>query len=268
MRPVFINSLPKSGTNLVAKALQLFGYKALHTVAVTIRDDIPYSWVRQICSTFDNKYYSIGVDVPKKVPQIYVNYLISKINKAEFRGGHIVDSSFYQLLGNKNVSPILIVRDPRAVLASYVPYVKRFKGHRLYPLFKSMSEIDAYQFALHGGEWKGILQPSLLNRCLQIDAMKKDFKDTQLTLRFEDIVGAKGGGDDALQVQALQNLANFTQADSKRIDFVQKNLFGEGRDTFRKGQIHSWTEEMPKEIIEESSELLTSIIEKWGYSKV
>ncbi len=71
------------------------------------------------------------------------------------------------------------------------------------------------------------------------------------TVRFENLVGVRGGGDHGLQIQELQNIAcwlgiNLSLPKAKA---MAEELFG-GTATFREGQIDSWKEYFTPEIKE------------------
>lgn len=84
-----------------------------------------------------------------------------------------------------------------------------------------------------------------------------------LPVKFEDLIGAKGGGDSARQLEVIQNLINFTGVTKPEINaqVVADALFDENASTFRKGTIGSWredfTEDMHQIFMKESGELLS-----------
>ena len=61
---------------------------------------------------------------------------------------------------------------------------------------------------------------------------------TILIIRFEDLVGAQGGGSDEVQKQVLLEIGRHLEFElsDQDIRFIQKRLFG-GTPTFREGQI-------------------------------
>ncbi len=62
-----------------------------------------------------------------------------------------------------------------------------------------------------------------------------------LTIRFEDLVGEKGGGSRERQIRTLKNIAEYLEVPVSQeiLGYVADNLFG-GGGTFRKGQINGW----------------------------
>ena len=158
---------------------------------------------------------------------------------------------------------MLIVRDPRSVLCSFVHFVQSRKSHPLYAGFRALRTLEErYKAALHG-QALGVatLQP-LRVRCEALNPWLES--PDVLTIRFEDMVGHEGGGSETLQAEALTRLKDWVEADVA-IAEVQHKLFGAGRHTFRRGRVDSWAEEIPAEIGEEVETELRDIIVKWGY---
>ena len=70
-----------------------------------------------------------------------------------------------------------------------------------------------------------------------------------LTIKFEDLIGFAGGGDETKQKLVIANIARHLniKPQKKLLNKVVKNLFG-GTGTFRKGQIGSWRYEFTAEM--------------------
>jgi hypothetical protein len=87
-------------------------------------------------------------------------------------------------------------------------------------------------------------------------------------VRFEDIVGEKGGGDRNLQIETYKSLVKFmgfTVADEK-IEAVADSIFGVGR-IFRKGLIGQWREEFSSHQIENFKKRHSEELILLGYEK-
>lgn len=76
-------------------------------------------------------------------------------------------------------------------------------------------------------------------------------KKNALIIRFEDLVGSKGGGNDVIQRQTIKNIASHigVPVSESQLDYIQENLFGTEvrvetmkEETFRSGKIGSWKE--------------------------
>jgi hypothetical protein len=67
-------------------------------------------------------------------------------------------------------------------------------------------------------------------------------------VKFEDLVGIKGGGSAEAQREAVERVGRHLGigVGQERMRAVEEGLFGVGR-TFRKGQIGGWREEFSSE---------------------
>ncbi len=91
-----------------------------------------------------------------------------------------------------------------------------------------------------------------------------------LTVRFEDLVGSKGGGDDAQQLATVKAIAKHlsVQLSEERAQEIATNLFGDNtRFTFRKGQIGAWKHEFTPEHKELFKQYGGELLIKLGYEK-
>ena len=91
-----------------------------------------------------------------------------------------------------------------------------------------------------------------------------------LTVRFEDLVGSKGGGDDAQQLATVKAIAKHVSVElsEQRAQEIAANLFGDNtRFTFRKGQIGAWKHEFTLEHKELFKQYGGELLIKLGYEK-
>ena len=64
-----------------------------------------------------------------------------------------------------------------------------------------------------------------------------------ITLKFEDLVGHRGGGSNENQILSIHNLIDYldlvSEFDNEKVSNIAKNSFGVS-GTFRKGKIGAW----------------------------
>lgn len=87
-------------------------------------------------------------------------------------------------------------------------------------------------------------------------------------VKFEDLIGEKGGGDALKQLSTLKKISshlNIKIPDKDLIDISNK-LFG-GTHTFRKGQIGSWKKYFKTEHVEAFKKNAGNLLIKLGYEK-
>ena len=265
MKKAFVNSLPKSGTNLVGKCLELFDYKQLSGFASSqVLHSTLKSKVRRVLWHPWKQGYIIGIDTPVEVSRWPIDRKLAMASDGTFLFGHLgYTTDILYRVQQMGFEPFVMLRDPRAVLNSFVHYVATNTRHVLHEDFLPMSLEERYLAALHGFfDGKASLQPMNV-RCKAL-APWIDSKDVHV-LHFERLVGKKGGGSDEQQRQTLELLCDTLDIDKSGIDRVMSELHGPGRPTFRKGRIDSWIEEIPAGLHEEINKELADVLAAWGY---
>lgn len=265
LEKVLLNSLPKAGTNLIAKALDLLGFYPAFSLdpGLFLRD----KWqnrVRRFLNRPRKQGYIIGINHPIEISRGSVERILQKTQKGQYITAHIgFSEDILSRALELDFKTIQMIRDPRAVAASYVPYVAKNINNPFHKEFSQKSKNEQYQIAFKGYQGKNISKQSLYTSCLALEPWINS-KET-LVIKFEDIVGEKGGGDDTIQKEVLTELASRIGAPKDKIDYVVENIFGSGRHTFRKGKIDSWKDEIPKNIQKTMTEELEPILRKWNY---
>lgn len=267
MNKVFVNSLPKSGTNLLAKCLLLFGYKERgHISAGTILDSTLRAFIRRLLWKCDSDGYLLGVNSPVMVRKAAIDSILRKVKNNQFISAHVgYQQELLDAVINNGFTPIQVIRDPRAVLASFVPYVLADKNHFLHKLFKSLPMEERYQAVLDGVTENKLTQRSLQECCEALNPWLNT--EGVIVVKFEDIVGSQGGGSDETRIKVLEEIADALNIPRELIPSVADNLYGPGRHTFRKGRIDSWKDEIPAPVLERISNEMSDILNKWGYEK-
>lgn len=267
MKKAFVNSLPKSGTNLVGKCLELFDYQQLSGFAASqVLNNTWKSKVRRVLWHSSKQGYIIGIDSPVEISRRPIDRRLAMASDGTFLFGHIgYTTDILYRVQQMGFKPFVMLRDPRAVLNSFVHYVATNTRHVLHEDFIAMNLEQRYLAALHGFfDGKASLQPMNV-RCKAL-APWIDSNDVQV-LYFERLVGNKGGGSDEQQRQTLEVLCNILGIDKTGIDRVMSELHGPGRPTFRKGQIDSWVGEIPARLHEVINEELADVLTAWGYTE-
>ena len=265
MRKAFVNSLPKSGTHLTAKCLRMMGYTEHgHIGSALVLNPGLLSKVRRLLAAPLRQGYLVGVDTPVEMAARSVHRLLRKTKDTTFLTAHVgYSTALLDAILSHGIAPIVVSRDPRSVLTSFSHYVAKREEHVLYSECRHMPLEERFHAALHGKRFRKAYLEPLRIRCLALDGWM-DHKDV-LHIRFEDLVGAQGGGSDELQKQVLTRICTFLEADESHIPTIQETLFGPGRHTFRKGHVASWREELSADFLEQVNEKIGDIIERWGY---
>lgn len=265
-RKVFLNSLPKSGTNLAAKCLELLGYTQSGRLdaSLVLGNGVKQKLRKLYFSLSIKEGYSVGIDTPVALSRSAVRNVLRRARSDNFVTGHLgYTNDLLFLVKEMGFAPILMLRDPRAVLNSFVHYVSSNPKHALNSLMRNVSEERRYEIGLLGISKGKIMLRPLLERCNALEIWRRD--PDVFTMKFEELVGPAGGGDKSRQNKSISDVAGFigvTQFDSQHI---AAELFGPGRHTFRRGSIQGWHDEMPLNAQELVTVKLREVLFRWGY---
>lgn len=267
MHKTVINSLPKAGTHLLEKCLDLLGYTRIdHIGPAKVRSRTIDSIIRRLLwLPVMNQGYIVGIDYPTEVSKKPINKMLSNAHSGEYFTSHQgYTTDFLSKLIQLDFFPIVIVRDPRAVLASFVPYVIKNNKHMMHKIFREIDVEKRYLATLKGLQNDKISLQPLRIRCNAIDPWI--LSDRVLLVKFEDLVGGKGGGSDITQKETICRICDWLKIPKDRIENTANNLFGGQKSTFRTGRVNSWKEEIPPDVQVKAKIELKDILKKWGYS--
>jgi hypothetical protein len=266
---VIINSLPKSGTHLVAKLLDLAGMKDCRVV-FDRQVLIGRSWLEKNVknlSRTDGREIVMGIDMPLAVPTRFVEEKFAAVKAGEYVKAHTgYTTAVIRLAQRFEMKPVVVVRDPRDVIISFVHFVLENRKHPLFKTLNAFKErekcIDA---AIDGGFFDGIYLENIRARCHSLDP----WLDTPgiPVVRFEDLIGSKGKGSDAVQHSSIKRILDYIglEKSDAELDEIAANLHGPGRVTFRKGVIGESKKEMSPTQLQRADAVLGDIYERWGY---
>jgi len=265
MSKVFLNSLPKSGTHLAGKLLELMGVKFsnVNFSSSTIygRYALPKSILRG--TSLGQPGIDVGLDISAVARISWMEKSLQQVKSGTYCGGHAPYSdALCTLLKDNDFKTIHIVRDPRDVLLSWVHYVPKNNWHYGCEGLKNLSFDEQVRKVLYGYQSRGFRLESFSSILSRASGWLRR-QDVLLT-RFEELVGVKGGGNDQQQVQNIQSIVKFIGVQNIDTNFLADNLFG-GTKVFRKGQIGAWKDELPTYLIDEINGNIEKHIIQTGY---
>lgn len=237
--PVFLDSLPKSGTHLLAKALTgLPGidHSGRHMDRKTIAEFVD----RDVEFPLEGREdINIQTDFP------WIERLFRSIPPGRFLTAHLnFHPNVHAALVRMNFKILLMMRDPRDVVVSWADYIAKEENHLLYPFFSGTDPDYRISCGIQGvsGEvTRTRRQPAIAE--LISGHTKWKTQGGAFLVRFEELIGEKGGGSREVQQGLIGQLAEFleTDCDVSVIDTICDNLFG-GTYTFNSGLIGRWRE--------------------------
>lgn len=230
-------SIPKAGTHLLERALCLHP-QLYRKLLPTVSEENIGRWK--------------GVDG-----------LLARVRPGQVVASHLRFRPEYPaILDSRRVRSIFLIRDPHDVVVSQVHYVLKRKDHRVHDQFAGLPDMKArLHLAIEGDAARGL--PSIGER---LDFFAR-WLDTGLVVRFEDLVGAGGGGDPAAQVAAVDSIYDYLgmQVDPVTRRSICDQLFSTDSPTFRQGSVSGWKRVFDEELKSLFDEIVGDRSRPYGY---
>jgi sulfotransferase 6B1 len=264
---VVANSVPKSGTNLLSRLLVLLGLEKKSRLGIEPRLVAgPFSPARRFFRAREPEKVTVGVDSPQQIGRRWLARRLSRIPDGCFVNAHcIYTPELAELFREEGMRVVCILRDPRDVAVSQMHYLKRMRKHFAHEAFMALpSDHERLLVCIRGGELGGRKLQSLDQRYRQFLGWEQD--EGAVMVKFEDLVGPRGGGSAEAQRRAVEWVAAHVgiSVNERTMRLVEENLFGVGR-TFRKGQIGGWQEEFSEEHERAVKEVAGPLLVELGY---
>ncbi len=260
---VFINSLPKSGTHLLAKTVELFGYRE-HFADDAIQDDparvtplfINYREVKDALTRAQKQpaasadgTVAVGTLTPVYVDPSIFGAWLAALQPGHYLLGHVMYSpALRPLLAHLGYRHLFILRDPRAVVVSLLDFILETRGmprpHFLQADFREMTAQARLDFILEGGTASRAGVTTQGFAAVYRALLKWEADPACLVVRFEDLVGPEGGGSAASQQATIARIAGHLGHSATAAADRMATVFDPTSRTFRTGQIDSWQNEV------------------------
>lgn len=230
-KPLFLVSIPKSGTHLIYELAQALGYHA-------------------------------GIEDPE-FPEGQTWYCVEYTNSHTVARDFFVDTVRRSPFGNRHhrfmYSPALFIyRHPLDILVSEAHYYHK-DGKTAFAGWFDGNDFDERVIRLLNDNW---LIGSLRERIGGFLPWL-DFPNV-ISLSFEELIGAAGGGNDADQLQLIWSIQLKLQAPGDPRDIASR-LFNPDSATFRSGQLGGYKKHLPADIVSDFAMQNEDILTKLGY---
>jgi hypothetical protein len=234
---IFFTSIPKSGTHFMLAFLK----------ELTGMSEIGLSTIRK-----NNKFANHeSLDITD-LPDLY------RFTKNQFIWFHAPwTADAAQLLVEHDIKVIFMYRDPRDQQFSMLNWLND----------QQLQQVPFSQFgqALARGD---LAWPFGSVTSLYANFLRWKLEKNVYTTTFEKIIGSRGGGDDAVQLQELINIANFLEIDTTEdaLRAIANKIYGVG-STFKFGKIGTWREFYTQENKDIFKAISGSLLQDLGYEQ-
>jgi hypothetical protein len=273
---VLVNTLPKSGTHLLSKAVELLGYREHFDHPDTAAATPMFLNYRETKNSVEKQNFSllatetmipIGTLVPFQVAVPMVRQWLAAIAPSRYILGHITwTADLAPLLAELKFRHIAIIRDPRAVVASLLAFILDTRGmpkpHFLEADFKKLSRLEQLDLLLNGGyaPEAGLQIQSFAQVYRAMLAWQHE--PNCLLVRFEDLIGEQGGGDEQRQQQTMVKIAQHLNCP---VTAPMPTVYNPSARTFRQGKIDSWKDSLAADSIDYLIDYCQPLCVEGGY---
>jgi Sulfotransferase domain len=265
---VVANSIPKSGTHLLSRLLMLLGFERKRMGINQRLVAGPFSPIRRFLRAREPEKVPVGVVSPQQIGRRWLQHRLAKVPDGCFVTAHcIYTPELAGLFREGGMRVVCILRDPRDVAVSQMHYIKEQRQHFAHAAFVALpNDRERLLVSIRGGELGGRELRSLGERYRQFLGWEQD--EGAVVVRFEDLVGSRGGGGIEAQRRTVERVAAHLglPVNERKIRLVEEELFGVGT-TFRKGQIGGWREEFFPEHVQAAKEVVGSLLVTLGYER-
>lgn len=264
---VLINSLPKSGTHLLAKAIELCGFEE-HFDPENMADpqrvtplflnyrEVKQAMAQQPAQRQQAANIPVGTLTPTYAdPQTFAEWLAAMPTGRYLLGHMGYTADLPPLLADYQVRHVFIIRDPRAVLASLLSFILDTKGmpkpHFLEADFRQLNAQQRLDLLLEGGyaPQAGVQVAAFRDIFHKMLAWQQD--PQCLVVKFEDLVGEQGGGTQARQAACFERIATHVgRALDTELMGRFSQIYSTKSRTFRQGSIAGWQQSLDAASVE------------------
>jgi hypothetical protein len=203
--------------------------------------------------------------------QSYTYSNLAGLNSNEYALTHFPPSSsdIYDQIHSEKLRVIFNFRDPRDACVSKLNWhspenkkITNLTREYLKKVYAKISYDDLLSAIIKGDKYlpHDIVMSDLF-RCSRGLLLHPH----PLKVRFEDLVGAKGGGSTERQLRAIASVAKYLGIEATDAMSVSRNVFDEQSDTFHKGQIGAYKKVFKQIHFDSFTQLHQDILDVYGY---
>lgn len=235
---IFCTSIPKSGTHLLERAL------CLH----------PRIYRRILPTIYRQRVHRHGG----------LSKVLSTLGPGEIVVAHYAYSEENDDTVHRNGTRcFLMIRDPRDIVVSYVNHLLKDRKNTHHRLFADLPDMKSrILLAIKGYPPARI--PSIQG---VLSAYYGWFSSGALVVRFEDLVGAAGGGNDEVQFSTVQSIYQHLGMPlaGDEIKKLAMGIFSNQSPTFHKGVIGKWREYFDDQATQQFKDIASDMLAHYGY---
>lgn len=192
--------------------------------------------------------------------------LLGKLQSGQILVTHLPFTEERQrALRQHGVKTLFMVRDPRDVAVSRAFYIDGQERHPYHAAFDGVHDVRSkILISIEGNPAVNLISMGEL-----LANFEEWISDDALLVRFEDLIGGRGGGSDATQTQTLRRIFDFIGVGGREHEIrrIKEQLFSDKSPTFRKGTTGGWVEHFDEEIKDRFKAVAGDALVQYGYEE-
>lgn len=247
---IFINSIPKAGTHLLTAELDKFR---------EIRNSRLHIETREVnaAAVGGGRVEEIRIDAALFADRART------VRRGQFFSGHLFwDETLAAFLRDANIRTVFVKRDPRDILVSQLHYIVGLRRHYLHRLIGGLrNDEERLRMLVLGRVGEPFIRPLREQLARFIPWTSAEFV---LDVRFEDLVGERGGGSMERKRETLLRICHHCGLPTDRIEEFSRAA-AKATPTLRAGRANAWQAGLPDSIVRLVTEHCAEEIARLGY---
>lgn len=269
------NSVPKSGTNMLQTMLNAIPGLTMRPEMIPSANWQAGHSYETLCPVPGDPWIPVDVDCPHFMRQSELEAIYGVMRPGEYlRASHIMYSdAMRRLMERYGLAMVLMIRDPRDVVVSQVHYTMKAVGNPLHAYYtqtlgsfedRVVASITGSSHLLIGGDTQHV---SIAQRFAAVAPWRE--QPCTLEVRFEDLVGERGGGSAGRQRRVVESVLRHVglAAEEAVVNEVSRATFSEDSPTFRAGRTGAWREAFTPKLKTIFKEIAGQTLIDYGYAR-
>jgi len=235
-KKILLVSLQKSGTHLIKNVLAEAGFEA---------EEVGKNCSIENFKGLENNHYLVSHFTPSDDIQMALEE------------------------GLKDIHVIFNYRDPRDVLVSWFHWLhpnnkKTMHSHMRYmqKVYSHFSDAELMKIFITNEKFRKVeYNPIEAYRFARVLL----YHPAVLKVRFEDLVGPKGGGNSDKQIKTIKSIYRYLSVNNIDPNAVANKIYSEDSVTFRMGKIEGYKNNMTKDQLNLFNQHHGDILHQYGY---
>lgn len=235
---LFVNSLPKSGTNYFTKVLDHLNVKYSGVSFSSGSLSGKYSFAKKIVRgklLKSSSSVDVGLDISTELRRSWVESKLNEVQLGEYVTAHcLCTPEINHLLDRYGYKKFMVIREPLSVLVSWANYIYTDKRHFSHSHVKDMNRLDErILFLLNGSQVNG--QSVYPFDVILDNAIRWYKRDDVEIIRFEELLSVKNSKNLNTLSNSMLKLCEYIGRSEKELLNSIRFVYGKSH-TFRVGE--------------------------------